>query len=580
MTTELELQLTQLKHGDHVCPIYESKAEQLAAAVPFIKQGLARNERCLLIVDDRTAEEIAEALAAAGLDVARERGALWLPHNSVTYFRSGHFDPDDMIDFLRTTEAQALAEGFSGLRIVGEMTWALGPEIGNDRLIEFEVLVNKFFENSRSIGLCQYHRPRFDPAVIHDVLRTHPVVILGDLVCPNPYYEPPDLVLPGVPEASAEFKARRVDWWIKQLKQARAADREREQAEEILRQTKQRLADAQRVAQIGSWERDLRTNQIFWSDELYRLFGLEPGEGELSYEKFLSFVMPEDLANARQLVEQAVRERKPFAVDYRVETPDRTLRIVHDQGKVILDDAGNPVRLVGTAQDVTERRRAEKTAHEYVVRLQALSRQLLEVQESERRHLARELHDEVGQLLTGLRLLLKPNGEGAAKSRFEQARALVDELLEKIRALSFDLRPAVLDQLGLLPALLGLIERYTEQTRVLVDFKHRGIEQRFAPDVETTAYRIVQESLTNVARHAGVAGAIVRVWASTSVLSAQIEDRGRGFDPEKALASPRSGGLTGMRQRVALLAGHLNIESHSGGGTQITAELPLHTPIP
>ena len=219
-----------------------------------------------------------------------------------------------------------------------------------------------------------------------------------------------------------------------------------------------------------------------------------------------------------------------------------------------------------------------KAGHEH---LQQLSRQLISVQEAERRHLARELHDEVGQLLTGLRLQLKPDGglsPEAARARFEQARETVADLLRRIQGLSFDLRPAALDQLGLLPALLGLFERYTEQTRVEVDFKHGGLERRFDAFVETTAYRVVQEALTNVARHAGVAAVAVRVWATEDTLCAQIEDRGRGFDLAAALADPRSGGLAGMRERVGLLGGTVTIESRPGEGTHVMAELPLREP--
>jgi signal transduction histidine kinase len=101
------------------------------------------------------------------------------------------------------------------------------------------------------------------------------------------------------------------------------------------------------------------------------------------------------------------------------------------------------------------------------------------------------------------------------------------------------------------------------------------VERRFAPEVETTAYRVAQEALTNVARHAGVTEAIVRVWATATLLSVQIEDRGLGFSPEAALASPQSSGLPGMQERVKLLAGALVVESRPGTGTQITAELPL-----
>jgi signal transduction histidine kinase len=203
---------------------------------------------------------------------------------------------------------------------------------------------------------------------------------------------------------------------------------------------------------------------------------------------------------------------------------------------------------------------------------------LLDVQETERRHLARELHDEIGQLLTGLRLLLRPNGDSGdgAQDRFKQARAIVDHLVAKVRGLSFDLRPADLDQLGLLPALLALFERYTAQTGVLVNFKQQGVERRFASAVETAAYRVGQEALTNAARHAGVAGVTVRIWIDTDRLNIKIEDHGCGFDPEVALKALRSGGLIGMQERVALLSGRLIIESTTGNGTTIFAELPLN----
>jgi PAS domain S-box-containing protein len=355
---------------------------------------------------------------------------------------------------------------------------------------------------------------------------------------------------------------------------------ERERVLDKLRQSERRLAEAQQVAHIGSWERDLRTNQVTWSNELYRLFGLKPDEIDLSYERFLDFVVPQDVERIHALVDEAIRERGPFSSDYQIPLPDGSVRVLHEQGSVILNVEGMPIRLVGTAQDVTEVRQAEQTRKEYTARLHALSQRLLEVQEEERRHLARELHDEVGQLLTSLRLLLKPYGGAQSMpdpSKLEQAQAIVDQLLDKVRGLSFDLRPTVLDQLGLIPALFELFENYTKQTGVQVRFQHKNVERRFVPEVETTAYRIVQEALTNVARHAGPLkeGVTVRVWATQDMVSVQIEDRGYGFDPEAVLATSRSSGLAGMRERVMLLNGQLTIDSKQSVGTQITAELPL-----
>src|SRR5438132_10081408 len=144
MTTELERQLLRLKQGEHLCLIYDTMAEQMAAAIPFLKEGLSQGERCLYIADDRTIEAITQALAAAGVDVARERerGALWMLIRQDTYLKGGKFDPQAMVNFLRSTQTNALADGFPGWRGVGEMTWALGPQTGCDRLIEFEALLN------------------------------------------------------------------------------------------------------------------------------------------------------------------------------------------------------------------------------------------------------------------------------------------------------------------------------------------------------------------------------------------------------------------------------------------------------
>lgn len=210
--------------------------------------------------------------------------------------------------------------------------------------------------------------------------------------------------------------------------------------------------------------------------------------------------------------------------------------------------------------------------------LQALSQRLLEVQEQERRNIARELHDEVGQTLTGLALILDvatQSPAGAITSRFGQAHALVIELTERVRQLSLELRPALLDDLGLLPALLWYLDRYSSQTGIQAILKHNGLEeQRFAPQVETAAYRIVQEALTNVARHAHVEEARVTLWFDQGTLGVQVEDAGRGFLPETTLTAGNSSGLLGMRERATLLNGKLIIESALGLGTRLLAELP------
>ncbi len=211
--------------------------------------------------------------------------------------------------------------------------------------------------------------------------------------------------------------------------------------------------------------------------------------------------------------------------------------------------------------------------------LQALSQRLLEVQETERRNIARELHDEIGQALTGIGLTLEMTSKlrtEALTNSLKQAHTLVVELMERVSQLSLELRPALLDDLGLLPSLLWYLDRYSSQTNVKTIFKHSGLEnRRFAPEIETAAYRIVQEALTNVARHAQVSETWVTLWYDQDTLGIQVEDEGQGFDPDVVLATASSSGLLGMQERALLLNGKLTIEFAQGMGTRLLAELPV-----
>jgi PAS domain S-box-containing protein len=219
-----------------------------------------------------------------------------------------------------------------------------------------------------------------------------------------------------------------------------------------------------------------------------------------------------------------------------------------------------------------------KQLHQGRQQLQHLSQRLLEVQETERRLIARELHDEIGQALTGLKLFLEVDHRGSRETprdKLGTARSLVEDLISRVRDLSLELRPTMLDDLGLVPALLWLFERYRSQTGIEVSFQHIGVDRRFDPDLETAAYRIVQEALTNVARYAGVETATVNLWADAATLNVQVEDAGQGFDPNRARSEHPSNGLAGMRERATLLNGQLTVETAPGAGTQITAELPL-----
>jgi signal transduction histidine kinase len=204
------------------------------------------------------------------------------------------------------------------------------------------------------------------------------------------------------------------------------------------------------------------------------------------------------------------------------------------------------------------------------------------VQETERRDMARELHDEIGQVLTAVKLRL----EMAAVSvhpplaeRLRETERLVDDLVATVRRLSLNLRPPLLDELGLRCALSAHLERFTAQTGVEVTFNATDLETRRLPlDIETAAFRIVQESLTNVARHAGVQRADVHLRLERSGhLEIRVVDAGCGFD--RSRVGVGTAGLTGMDDRVALLGGSFRVDS-GVAGTAITARIPVRSDVP
>ncbi|MCJ7619088.1 MAG: sensor histidine kinase, partial [Anaerolineae bacterium] len=217
--------------------------------------------------------------------------------------------------------------------------------------------------------------------------------------------------------------------------------------------------------------------------------------------------------------------------------------------------------------------------------LQELSSRLIDAQEQERKRIAQELHDELGQALTAMSINLsaidKQLGvelDPEIAERLAETDSLITRTLEQMREMALDLRPSMLDDLGLLPALRWYVKRYENRTGILVDLEVVGLELRLPEHIETAMYRVVQEALTNVARHARANRVDIRLQRRDSIFQAFIEDDGSGFDPAEVAdreAQGRGVGLVGIRERIAALGGSLEIKSHPGKGTRLTIELPL-----
>ncbi len=245
-------------------------------------------------------------------------------------------------------------------------------------------------------------------------------------------------------------------------------------------------------------------------------------------------------------------------------------------------DAGRRCGVIMVVRDITEFRQAEEAARLNARRVKQVSRQVLRIQEQSSRHLARELHDEIGQTLTAVKFSLqnmaKTDNSLNPSIPMAQTIEMVSSLLERIRSLSLDLRPSLLDDLGLEPALRSFARRQAKLGQFEIDLSFALPKQRLEQDMETTCYRIFQEGLTNILKYASASEVWIRVSTDDHSLYGYLADNGGGFDVDAALDKAIAGhstGLLSMQERAMLMGGRLRIESATVTGTRYYLELPL-----
>ncbi len=232
----------------------------------------------------------------------------------------------------------------------------------------------------------------------------------------------------------------------------------------------------------------------------------------------------------------------------------------------------------------TERERLFEAVNHQREQLRALANRLTEVQEAERKQLARDLHDHLGQALTAISINLTAlkeelllNASPRTSERLAEASALTEQTLEQVRELSLNLRPPMLDDLGLVPTLRWYLKQYAKRLNLETEFEALGLEQRLPSELETALYRVIQEALTNVARHAQASRVQLRLERRGTTIVACIRDNGQGFDVAKVISRKAiitGTGLLGMRERISLLGGRLDIHSRPGHGTRLLVEIP------
>lgn len=364
---------------------------------------------------------------------------------------------------------------------------------------------------------------------------------------------------------------------------------ERQRAEEKVRESEQQLAKAQQVAHLGSWQWDPATGQTTWSDELFRIHGLEPQDRPMTFERWMEHLHPDDRERFRRALKSAADRRATFALEHRIVLPNGQARVIHSLGEAVLDARGSLIRLVGTGHDITERKRAEEQVRQSREQLRRLSGHLQSAREEERTRVAREVHDQLGQVLSALKidmtLLGRKFADGqalppaAVVEEIQSMLKLMDETIHSVRKIIMELRPELLEDLGLRAAIEWQTQEFQTRTGIHTELECNVEQIHIDTDRAMAVFRVVQESLTNVLRHAEASNVKVILIEEGNRLSLTVQDDGRGLR-ESDLAQSNHFGILGIQERALLLGGQAEIQGMPGEGTRVDLSIPLQSEEP
>ncbi len=354
---------------------------------------------------------------------------------------------------------------------------------------------------------------------------------------------------------------------------------ERIQIEKALTTNTDRYAKAQKMGQVGNWEYDIVTETFWGSEEAKRLFSLDQKVDSLSVEDVESRIVERD--RVHQALEDLMEQEKPYDIEYEVYAGDNDRKtIIHSIAEIIKNESGNPIKIVGVVKDITQQKISEESLTQYKDQLSRLNAYLQNATEQERISIAREIHDDLGQTLSALKMDLGWIGkrlssdQGKIIEKIGEMKALIANTVQSVKRLCSDLRPGLLDDLGLAPALSWYTDQVNERSdfniRLTIDLMEFDVNK----DLATSIYRIVQESLTNVSRHAQAENVWISLVKDSESIVLKVQDDGTGIDMN-TIDGKQSFGIIGMRERVFAHDGKFEIIRRKERGTAIKAVFPL-----
>ena len=550
--------VTSAPGHEHACLAYETERGFRAVAAPFVLAGLRAGERVVCLLHDHEAEELLDVLrersgSEVDVDRCRDAGQLAFVPALDHYTPGGTFEPEDVVRRVSELHGRSREEGWEGLRVLGETGWLADHDEEFDAWVRYEWLIERQLPDRLTV-LCVYPAATLDGVSLEAALEPHELR----------YLDPPATLSRSAGEEGIIDRR-----WSGKLGD--------EGLRELLSQTLSVVDEAVFVVAVP--DRTL----VVCNPAAERMFGYDADEmiGRSTRELHVDRESWETFGRlTADVLEHGDECRARWSMrrsDGSVFPTEHSIRFVSEPGS-----GRRPDLAVSVVRDVSEREARREELERQRERLHRLMGRLLEVQESERRHVARELHDEVGGQLTAvgraLDALAPLLDDDEGPQRLAEARRRVGEAMDSLRGLMESLRPAVLDDLGLVAALRSEVRRRCEpeglDCRFAADAEIYGLD----PEVESACFRVVQEALTNVIRHAAADRVEVDLRRESGRLAVTVRDDGAGFRLNEARDGARDAvslGLLGMRERAEAVGGELEVESAPGEGTRVRLSVPV-----
>ena len=532
--------------GTHFCQFYQTKEDLIDILVPYFKVGLKNNEFCIWITSEPLSEEGAkEAMrkVVPDFDKYLKKEQIEIVPHTECYFKNGVFNLQNILNGWIDKLNQAIAKGYDGMRVTGDAAWLKEMEWRD--FADYEEKVNNAIDKYRMIAICTYPLDKCGAYEVIDVVGNHGFALIKR-------------------EGKWEF--------IESF--------ERKQIGEKLLESEERYRAVVQTANDAIVTVDRNGKIIFWNGAAENIFGYSADEvlgksRTVIISERLRTTYEKEMLRLTSMEEPQLSKKTIEVVGLRKDGSEFPLEL-----SLATWRTKKRVFFTSIIRDITERKQAEEQLKSSSEQLRALSAHLQSIREEERILISREIHDELGQLLTGLKIDLSwlvrrlPKEKKSLIKKTSSMLEMINTTIGTVQRVATELRPPVLDDLGLTAAVEWQAQDFQNRTGIKCKFNSSLNDIALDRERSTAVFRIFQETLANVARYANATRVNISLEDDFDNLILIVEDNGRGITGSE-ISSPKSLGLLGMRERALVFGGEVKIFGAPGKGTTVILKIPI-----